>query len=156
MVIAGDGSLRTSELYGATVQNHAKLAYNSVAAWLEGNGPMPEGLGAVEGLGENLRIQDRMAQSMKAFRHVHGALDLETIEARPIFDSDEIRDLAVETKNRAKDIIEDFMIAANGVTARYLASKSVSLAAACSPHTQTLGPNQGDRLRVSFPAAPEA
>jgi VacB/RNase II family 3'-5' exoribonuclease len=123
MVIAEDGSLRTSEIYGATVRNHAKLAYNSVAAWLEGNGPMPEGLGAVEGLDENLRIQDRAAQSMKAFRHVHGALNLETIEARPVFDADEIRDLEVETKNRAKDIIEDFMIAANGVTARYLASK---------------------------------
>ena len=123
MVIAEDGSLRTSEIYGATVRNHAKLAYNSVAAWLEGNGPMPEGLRAVEGLDENLRIQDRAAQSMKAFRHVHGALNLETIEARPVFDADEIRDLEVETKNRAKDIIEDFMIAANGVTARYLASK---------------------------------
>ena len=123
MVIAGDGSLRTSEIYGATVHNHAKLAYNNVAAWLEGNRPMPEEIGAAEGLGENLRIQDRVAQNMKAFRHVHGALNLETIEARPIFDADEIRDLAVETKNRAKDIIEDFMIAANGVTARYLVSK---------------------------------
>ncbi|MFA6055626.1 MAG: RNB domain-containing ribonuclease [Thermodesulfovibrionales bacterium] len=123
MVIAEDGSLRTSDIYRATVRSHAKLAYNSVAAWLEGNGPMPEALGAVDGLGENLRIQDRMAQSMKAFRHVHGALNLETIEARPVFDADEIRDLEVERKNRAKDIIEDFMIAANGVTARYLNSK---------------------------------
>jgi len=123
MVIAGDGSIQTSEIYGATVRNHAKLAYNSVAAWLEGNGPMPEGIGAVEGLDENLHIQDKVAQKMKAFRHVHGALNLETIEARPVFDADEIRDLEVERKNRAKDIIEDFMIAANGVTARYLASK---------------------------------
>ena len=60
---------------------------------------------------------------MKNFRHVHGALSLETIEARPIFDGDQIRDLEVEKKNRAKDIIEDFMIAANGVTARYLSSR---------------------------------
>jgi VacB/RNase II family 3'-5' exoribonuclease len=123
MIIAGDGSLQTSEIYEATVRNHAKLAYNSVAAWLEGNGPMPEGIGTVDGLDENLRIQDRTAQKMKAFRHVHGALNLETIEARPVFDADEIRDLEVERKNRAKDIIEDFMIAANGVTARYLTSK---------------------------------
>jgi len=123
MVIAEDGSLQTSEIYGATVRNHAKLAYNSVAAWLEGNGPMPEEIGAVDGLNENLRIQDLVAQKMKAFRHVHGALNLETIEARPVFDADEIRDLEVARKNRAKDIIEDFMIAANGVTARYLASK---------------------------------
>jgi ribonuclease R len=123
MEIAKDGSLQSSDIYGATVRNHAKLAYNSVAAWLEGNGPMPEGIGAVEGLGENLHIQDRVAQSLKNFRHLHGALNLETMETRAVFDADELRDLAVEGKNRAKDIIEDFMIAANGVTARYLSSK---------------------------------
>jgi VacB/RNase II family 3'-5' exoribonuclease len=123
MVIAGDGSLQSSDIYGATVRNRAKLAYNSVAAWLEGTGEMPQGIDAVEGLEGNLRIQDRVAQSMKAFRHTHGALNLETIEARPVFDADELKDLEAEKKNRAKDIIEDFMIAANGVTARYLASK---------------------------------
>jgi len=123
MMIAESGSLQTSEIYGAVVHNHAKLAYNSVAAWLDGLGPMPEGIDSIEGLTENLRIQDRVAQSMKAFRYMHGALTLETIEARHVFDGDEIKDLEVERKNRAKDIIEDFMIAANGVTARYLASK---------------------------------
>ena len=84
---------------------------------------MPEAVAAVNGLDENLRVQDKIAQSMKNLRHVHGALSLETIEARPIFDGDQIRDLEVEKKNRAKDIIEDFMIAANGVTARYLSSR---------------------------------
>ena len=74
------------------------------------------------GLAENLHVQDRIAQSLKNLRHVQGALSLETIEAKPIFDGDQIRDLEVETKNRAKEIIEDFMIAANGVTARYLAA----------------------------------
>ncbi len=123
MVIAGDGSLQSSDLYGAMVRNHAKLAYNSVAGWLESNGPMPKGIGAVSGLDENLRLQDHMAQKLKTFRHLNGALDLETIEARPVFDGDELKDLEAETRNRAKDIIEDFMIAANGVTARYLASK---------------------------------
>ena len=123
MVIGADGSLQDSDIYRARVRNHAKLAYNSVAAWLEGNGTVPEAIAAANGLDENLRMQDRTAQSMKNFRHVHGALSLETIEAKPIFDGDEIRDLEVEKKNRAKDIIEDFMIAANGVTARYLSSK---------------------------------
>jgi VacB/RNase II family 3'-5' exoribonuclease len=123
MVIAGDGSLQASDIYGAIVRNHAKLAYNSVAAWIEGNGPAPEGIEAVAGLDENLRIQDRVAQSMKDFRHMHGALNLETIQARPVFDADYLKGLEVESKNRAKDIIEDFMIAANGVTARYLASR---------------------------------
>jgi exoribonuclease-2 len=126
MVLAGDGSLQSSDLYGTTVRNRAKLAYNSVAAWLEGNGPMPKEIGALNGLDKNLRLQDRMAQKLKALRHLHGALDLETIEARPVFDGDELKSLEADDRNRAKDIIEDFMIAANGVTARYLASKKVT------------------------------
>jgi VacB/RNase II family 3'-5' exoribonuclease len=123
MVLAADGSLQSSELYEAMVYNHAKLAYNSVAAWLEGTGPVPQEISSIKGLDENLRLQDRVAQKLKALRHLHGALDLETIEARPVFDGDELKDLKAEKKNRAKEIIEDFMIAANGVTARYLTSK---------------------------------
>lgn len=122
MLVAADGSLQDSKLYTAWVRNHAKLAYNSVAAWLEQTGPMPAELAAVAGLAENLQLQDRAAQSMKNYRHVHGALSLETIEARPVFDGDQITALEVEEKNRAKEIIEDFMIAANGVTARYLSA----------------------------------
>lgn len=123
MVIAEDGSLQSSDIYRAMVRSRAKLAYNSVANWLEGSGPMPQVIGKVEGLDENLRLQDRVAQKLKALRHMHGALNLETIEARPVFDGDEIKDLEAERKNRAREIIEDFMISANGITARYLASK---------------------------------
>ena len=123
VVIGADGSLQDSDIYRARVQNHAKLAYNSVAAWLE-DGSVPEAVAAVNGLAENLHVQDRIAQRMKNFRHVHGALSLDTIEAKPIFDGDQIRDLEVEQKNRAKEIIEDVMIAANGVTARYLSSRN--------------------------------
>lgn len=123
MVIGADGSLMDSDIYRASVRNHAKLTYNSVATWLEGNGSLPEAAAAVKGLEKNLRLQDKEAQIMKNLRHVHGALSFETVEARPIFDGDEIRDLEVEKKNRAKDIIEDFMIGANGVTARYLSSR---------------------------------
>ncbi len=125
MVFAGDGLLRSSDVYRATVRNHAKLAYNSVAGWLEGSGPMPQEIGKVNGLEENLRLQDSVAQKLKSLRHQHGALDLETIEANPVFDGDEIKDLKAERRNEAKDIIEDFMISANGVTARYLASKKL-------------------------------
>ena len=123
MVIGADGSLQGSDIYRARVRNHAKLAYNSVAAWLEGSGALPDGIAAVDGLAENLRLQDRVAQSLKSLRQINGALSLETIEAKPVFDGDQIRDLQVERKNRAREIIEDFMIAANGVTARYLAAK---------------------------------
>jgi len=126
MVIGADGALEDADIYQAWVQNHAKLAYNSLAAWLEGNGEIPMAGAAVAGLAENLRLQDRAAQRMKKLRHMHGALSLETIEAKPVFDGDQIHALEIEGKNRAKEIIEDFMIAANGVTARYLSTKKSS------------------------------
>jgi ribonuclease R len=123
MIIDAEGMLQKSDVYPARVTNHAKLAYNSVAAWLDGIGSRPEAIGAVSGLEDNLRLQDSTAQRMKNYRHQHGALSLETIEAKPVFDGDQIRTLALETKNRAKEIIENSMIAANGVTARYLSAR---------------------------------
>ena len=123
MLVGVDGALEDSNIYRAWVRNHAKLAYNSVAAWLEKNGNIPEAITAVQGLAENLQLQDQAAQRLKNLRHVHGALSLETIEARPVYDGDQIHALEIEEKNRAKEIIEDFMIAANGVTARYLSAK---------------------------------
>jgi VacB/RNase II family 3'-5' exoribonuclease len=126
MVIGDGGVMRGSNIYRARVRNQAKLAYNSVAAWLEGKGPMPAAVAAVPGLAENLRLQDRVAQQLKGLRHEHGALELQTLEARPVFAGDEIRDLRADEPNRAKEIIEDFMIAANGVTARFLHGKGVT------------------------------
>lgn len=123
MWVGLDGSLKGSDIYRALVRNHAQLAYNSVAAWLEGSGSQPEAVSAVAGLADNLRLQDKVAQSMKEFRHIHGALSFDTIQAKPIFADDQILRLDVEEKNRAKEIIEDFMIAANGVVARYLDQK---------------------------------
>jgi len=123
MIIGTDGSLQNSDVYHARVRNHAKLAYNSVAAWLTGSGNPQESIVDVPGLDENLRLQDRTAQRMKELRHMQGALSLETIEAKPLFDGDQIRSLEIDEKNRAREIIEDFMVAANGVTARYLSTR---------------------------------
>ncbi|MRR32705.1 RNB domain-containing ribonuclease, partial [bacterium] len=122
MIVALDGSLVRSDVYQALVRNHAKLAYNSVAAWLEGTGPAPDALTAVQGLDTNLRLQDRIAQQIKNYRQTRGALSLETIESKPVFDGDQIQALIIEEPNRAKEIIENFMIAANGVTARFLSA----------------------------------
>ena len=126
MVIGGAGEMHSSDIYRALVRNHAKLAYSSVGgAWLEGKGPLPEAVAVVPGLAENLRVQDRVARQLKALRHEHGALDLQTLEARPVFAGEEIQDLRVDERNRAKEIIEDLMIAANGVIARFLHGKKV-------------------------------
>jgi len=123
LVVTKGGTVRAAEVYRALVCNHAKLAYNSVAAWLDGRGPALPRFATVPGLDEQLRIQDRVAQTMKAVRYEHGALDLETLEVRAVFDGDVLSDVTPEEKNRAKVLIEDFMIAANGVTARYLDQK---------------------------------
>ena len=123
MVFEADGSLAASELYRARVRNHAKLAYRSVAAWLDGEGEVPKRVVEISGLDENLRLQDSAAQRLVSLRHRNGALSLETNEAKAIFDGDALSEINLERKNRAKQLIEDFMIAANGVTATYLASK---------------------------------
>ncbi len=125
MVVAADGSVAASDVYRAAVLNRAKLAYNSLAAWLEGTAPAPPKVTAVAGLDEQLRMQDRAAQCLRRVRQAHGALRLETIEVRAVFDGGELADLLPDEKNRAKELIEDFMIAVNGVIARYLQSKGV-------------------------------
>jgi exoribonuclease-2 len=122
MELGADGTLLNSNIYRARVRNHAKLAYNNIAPWLEGKGTVPIAVSSVPGLAENLLLQDKAAQSLKKLRHIHGALTLETIEAKPVFDGDQIKALEIEEENRAKQLIEDFMIAANGVTARYLSA----------------------------------
>ncbi len=123
MIFTEDVMLQSSDLYKATVRNQANLTYNSVAAWLESSGPIPRGIELVKGLDENIRLQDKVAQKLKTQRFQHGALYLETIETRPVFFGEELTDIDTDKKNRAKDIIEDFMIATNGVTARYLSNK---------------------------------
>ncbi|MBL8859373.1 MAG: RNB domain-containing ribonuclease [Planctomycetes bacterium] len=121
--VDAEGDVEESDVYRALVVNHAQLAYNSVAAWLDGKERAPAALTAIQGLDENLRLQDRIAQRMKTRRHAGGALSLESTEARPVFDGDTLLDLQRDEKNRAKELIEDFMIAANGVTARFLEKK---------------------------------
>ncbi len=125
LVVGEEGALLRSDVYEALVLNHAKLAYNSVAAWLEGVGAIPAEINAVPGLEDNLRLQDHVAQRLKTLRHEHGALTLETVEARLVFDDGALKDLQTAGKNRATEIIEDFMIAANGVTARFLSAKGL-------------------------------
>ncbi len=123
MSVAADGVIANSDLYRAVVFNRAKLAYNSVGAWLEGRGPPPERLLAVAGADQQLRIQDKAAQALRSVRHARGALDLETIETQPVVESGVLRDLRPDENNRAKQLIEELMVAANGVTAQFLAAK---------------------------------
>ena len=123
MSFDGGGAPKSSDIYEAVVRNRAKLAYNGVAAWLEGTGPMPGAVGAVAGLAENIRLQHQAAERLRERRHMRGALSLQTLQARPVFDGDILRDLLPDQSNVAKSLIEELMVAANGVTARYLSSR---------------------------------
>jgi len=123
--VAADGSTANSAVGRARVRNRAKLAYPSVGAWLEGTGPLPD-TAAKAGIEAQLRSQDLAAQQLRQLRFERGALELETIEPRAVFDGDRVVDLKVERANRARELIEEFMIAANEVTARFLAGRKVS------------------------------
>src|SRR6266542_450549 len=125
MTIQPEGELADPGIYRANVRNRAKLAYNGVGAWLEGSGALPDAAARVHGMDSQLRTQDAVAQKLRERRHEEGALELETLEPRAVFDGDAVVDLKVERTNRARQLIEDFMIAANGVTARFLAAKGL-------------------------------
>jgi len=158
MVFTADGVLAESDLYRANVRNHAKLAYRGVAAWLDGTAEAPATLAGVAGLDDNLRLQDGVAQKLAALRHRNGALSLESVEAKAVFDGDALTELVRDPRNRAKQIIEDFMIAANGVTAAFLDAKGFP-----SLRRVLRSPDRWDRLvelaegyGETLPARPEA
>lgn len=125
-VVEKDGNVGDSSLYRAIVRNHAQLAYNGVGAWLEASGPAPGKVAASAELQQQLRLQDEIAQLLKEQRHQHGALELDTVEVRPVLANQQVVDIARLEKNRATDLIEDFMIAANGVSARTLQQKNMA------------------------------
>jgi exoribonuclease-2 len=118
--IAADGMLGTPDVFRALVRNRAKLAYPVVGAWLEGDGDMPGPLSASPELAEQVKLQDEAARRLRTARNAGGALNFENVEATPVVVGGKVVDLAVVKRNRARDLIEDFMIAANRSVARYL------------------------------------
>jgi len=125
LVVAGDGRVESSDVYGAMVFNHAKLAYNSVGAWLDGNGPLPDAVRAVSGLDAQLRLQSDVAQRLQSIRTAQGALEFDSVELAPRFNGDTVVELHAERPNAAKLLIENLMIAANTATARFLDARGM-------------------------------
>ncbi len=120
------GAVNDGKAYRGLVRNRAQLAYNSVGAWLEGKGAAPAKVAASADLAAQLKLQDAAAQRMLGGRFQHGALDLETIETRPVMLAEEAVEIAQLEKNRATSLIEEFMVAANGVVARMLETAGVA------------------------------
>ncbi len=125
-VVDAAGAVTDGKAYRALVRNQAQLAYSSVGAWLENKGPAPAKVSANAGLAGQLKLQDAAAQRLLGCRFQHGALDLETIETRPVMLAEEAVEIARLEKNRATSLIEEFMVAANGVVARLLETAGVA------------------------------
>jgi VacB/RNase II family 3'-5' exoribonuclease len=124
--VDASGEVVRSDVYRAAVRNHAKLAYDSVGAWLDGSEKAPAKVASNTSLQDQLRLQDSAARSLKKLRHARGALDLETIEARAVVVNGNVSGLQLTKQSPARALIEDFMIAANGAMARFLDSRGVA------------------------------
>lgn len=123
-VVGASGEIKSSDVYRALLRNRAQLQYNSLGAWLEGRAAAPPKVSASSELQAQLKLQDEVAQKLKEQRHQHGALSLQTDELRPLILNEQVVDVVKQQKNRATELIEDFMVAANGVIARLLENVS--------------------------------
>jgi exoribonuclease-2 len=155
--IRASGEPASHDIYPARLQNHAKLAYSSTGAWLEGRGPMPQPIAAVPGMEAQLRLQHETSQLLRGLRKQHGTLTFGSIEATPVVENGEVKDLAIRGHNAAEDIIESFMVAANVAMARFLKEKNT-----LSIRRVVKTPRRWDRIQtlaagfgVHLPATPE-
>jgi VacB/RNase II family 3'-5' exoribonuclease len=123
--VSADGDLTSKDVYRAVVRNKAKMDYDTAGAWLEGRGPAPPPVTNLAGLEEQLKLQDEIARALRELRLKHGALELDTPEAVPVVEGDKVVAMNVRQHNRAQDIIESLMIAANTSMAEYLEARGV-------------------------------
>jgi exoribonuclease-2 len=143
LVVGADGAVPESSVYRATVRNKAKLAYHGVAMWLDGAGPPPGRVAAVPGLADQLRTQDRVARALQAVRHAHGSLDFESHQPEVTAAGGRVVDLRLERLDRAQAMIAEFMIAANGAVAGFLAARGLPVL-----ERVVRAPERWDRIRT--------
>jgi len=119
-VAGADGNVNAGTVYRALLRNRAQLMYNSVGGWLEGTAAAPPKIAASTELQAQLKLQNEVAQALKKQRFLHGALNIDTNEVHPVVQNQQVVDIVKQERNLATELIEDFMIAANGVVARLL------------------------------------
>ncbi|HSB27252.1 MAG TPA: RNB domain-containing ribonuclease [Pyrinomonadaceae bacterium] len=126
MMVNTDGTVTTGDVFPALVNNHAKLSYEAIGSWFDANAPLPDEVTRIVNLEQQLRLQFEAAKYLGAARQKHGALRLQTIQATPVIDEhDQIVEFSSDQQNSAKELIENFMVAANGAMAEFLDSKGV-------------------------------
>jgi VacB/RNase II family 3'-5' exoribonuclease len=156
--IRDSGDVICHDVYRGLLNNRAKLAYNSVAAWLDGKGPLPPAAASVPGMDAQLRLQHETAQGLGGFRKRQGSLTFGSIEATPVLQNNEVKDLVMSRHNSAEDIIESFMVAANVSMAQHLKERG-----ALSIRRVVKTPKRWDRIQaiaaqygVKLPATPDS
>jgi exoribonuclease-2 len=151
-IVGSDGCVKSSNIYRAVARNQAQLTYNAVGAWLEQTAAPPAKVAASSALQDQLKLQDEVAQALRSQRYRQGALDIETIEVRPLLLNQQVVGLEKQNKNRATELIEDFMIAANGVVAQALEGVSSIRRVVKTPkrwdRIVALAAEQGEKLPV--------
>ena len=157
MHVEADGTVSASELYRAAVLNRAKLTYDAVSDWLAGASEAPEAVRRRPDIEQQVRLHDAVAAQLRQWRNRRGALNVNTVSARPVFQDGKLTDLQPDEKNRAKDLIADLMIAANAATARYLSEQGFA-----SVRRVLHAPRRWDRIvalaashGVALPATPD-
>ena len=123
--VGDDGAISNASVEHALVHNHAKLTYDAVGMWLEGKGPPPRAIAEWPELRAQLVLQDEAAQRLRRNRNLAGALNFESVEAAPVVVNGKVVDLAVAPRHRGRDLIEDFMVAANRSVALYLLERNM-------------------------------
>ena len=123
LLIGADASVLQAVVRRATVRSKAKLAYDAVSAWIDGAAALPKAAAAVPGMAAQLRTQDEVAQRLRARRRAQGALDFETVQPRAVYDGERVVEIRQQVQNRARQLIEELMIATNQSTARFLAER---------------------------------
>jgi exoribonuclease-2 len=157
MVVAADGGISSQGIYRAVVRNQAQLAYNGVGAWLEGGTPPPK-VAASADLAAQLKLQDEIAQVLFKTRLKMGALTIDREETEAVLADGQVTGIETRQKNRATDVIENFMVAANGVMARTLSAAGMSSIRRVVktpkrwPRIVELAANSGEKL----PAEPDS
>ncbi len=125
--VSPDGEISQGSIYQAIIRNKAKLVYEEIGSWMEGKSDLPESVAQVRGLKEQLDLQNVAAGRLGNFRIEQGALEFETIEAKPIIREEKVVDLIIQEKNLARSIIENFMVAANVIMSRFLKDAGVPM-----------------------------
>jgi exoribonuclease-2 len=143
--VGPEGEMLEEGVSLALVRNRAQLAYSRVGPWLENTAAgvvdddvmslrsdsarehaADESLVIAPGalragwLVEQLKLQDEAAQALHAARVKRGALEFHKSEADPTVVDGRVIAVTEAVQNRAMNLIEDLMVAANGVMARAL------------------------------------